>query len=78
MFARMSFGRDFLQVPFFGEFIQKNEQHALEVALFAAQKQREHRQGQKQKPEPGDFGADEAEDEEFKSAQRPKDNFGLE
>lgn len=50
----------------------------MKVAFFVAQKQREHRQRQKDKPEPWDFGADESEDEEFKSAQGPKNNFGLE
>jgi hypothetical protein len=55
-------------MPFLCEVIEENNEHALEVALFTSEKEREHRQGQKNQPKPGNFGANEAEDQELKSA----------
>src|SRR5262249_21918948 len=64
-------------MPFFGQFVQEDNEHALKITLFPTKKQSQERQRQKQEPKPGDFGASESENKQFKSAQCPKHNLGL-
>lgn len=66
------------EVGIFGELVQENDEHTLEVAALAMEEPGKEWQGQQQEPKPWPSGADEAEQEQFQTGQAAEHYFGLE
>ena len=64
------------QVPILSQLIQKDDDHALQVALLVAEEPDEQRQSQQHQPQPWQPRPEETADEQFNPAQRPETDPG--